>query len=154
VGPGAAGDDPRQGCFAHARRPVQDQVADAVGGDGPAQQAPGAQDPLLTDKVVEAARPHPIGQGGHSGEQGLAMVLKEIAHNARLSPIHLIMNSPPLLGSFYLPTTRRAARCDNSDTTMASRRERMRFCVGPRLVSAANGACGGVAAGGWLSQPW
>ena len=56
-GAGAAGDDPRQGRLARARRAMQDQVADPIGGDRPAQQPAGTQDRLLADEVVEAAGP-------------------------------------------------------------------------------------------------
>ena len=80
VGAGAAGDDPRQGGLAGARRAVQDQVADPVGGDGAPQQPARAQDRLLTHEVIEAAGPHPIRQGRDLAQGFLAAVAEQVAH--------------------------------------------------------------------------
>jgi hypothetical protein len=57
------GHDARQGRLADSGRPVQDQIADAIGGDGPAQQSTVRQDSALPLEFLKGARSHPIGQG-------------------------------------------------------------------------------------------
>ena len=80
VGAGGGGDDPRQGGFAHPRRPIHDQVAHPIGADGPAQQSPGAEDLLLPGKVIEAAGAQAIRQGRQALAQLFAVVAEQIAH--------------------------------------------------------------------------
>ena len=57
------GHDARQGRLADSGWPVQDQIADAIGGDGPAQQSTVRQDSALPLEFLKGARSHPIGQG-------------------------------------------------------------------------------------------
>jgi hypothetical protein len=84
VGAGAAGDDARQRGLADTRWAVQDQIADPIGGNRPAQQSPGTQDPFLAHKVIEPAWAQPIGQGGQTLQQRLAMLLEQISHGSML----------------------------------------------------------------------
>jgi hypothetical protein len=43
---------------------VQDQIADAIGLDGAAQEPSVGQDPALALKFLQRARTHSVGQGG------------------------------------------------------------------------------------------
>jgi hypothetical protein len=52
VGAGVAGDDAGQGGFARARGAMQDQVANPIGSDGPAQQTAGPEDCLLPNEDI------------------------------------------------------------------------------------------------------
>ena len=62
VAAGGVGDDARQRRLARARRPVEDDRAELVGLDRPAQQPSRPDDVLLADELVQRARPHPRGQ--------------------------------------------------------------------------------------------
>ena len=66
VGACVIGDDSRQGGFADAGRPMQDQVADAIGLDCPSQQASIRQDPALALKLLQGLRAHAVGQRSQS----------------------------------------------------------------------------------------
>ena len=59
---GGIGNDARQGCFAGSGRTMQDQTAEPISGNGSAQQAAWAQDRLLANELIEAARPQPLGE--------------------------------------------------------------------------------------------
>ena len=63
VSAGVVGNDPRQGGFADPGRAMQDQVADPIGLDGTAKEPSVGQDPALTFKFLQRARPHAVGQG-------------------------------------------------------------------------------------------
>jgi len=43
---------------------MENQAAQPVGGNGPAQQAAGAEDVFLADEIIEALGPKPFRQGG------------------------------------------------------------------------------------------
>ncbi len=49
-----------------------------VGLDHPAQDAVRSHEMLLTDEVVEAAGPHPVGERGRPGEPLLRLLLEEV----------------------------------------------------------------------------
>jgi hypothetical protein len=70
--PGRLGHDSRQGRLPAPGRPVEDRRPDPVLGDGERERRPGSDDLLLSDEVVEAARPKPGGQGGHVVEAARA----------------------------------------------------------------------------------
>ena len=56
------GDDVGQGRLAGAGRAVEDQRAEPVGREQPAEQLAGAEEVLLADELVERPRPHARGQ--------------------------------------------------------------------------------------------
>ena len=43
---------------------MENQAAQPVGGNGPAQQAAGAEDVFLANEIIEALGPKPFRQGG------------------------------------------------------------------------------------------
>tara|TARA_E500000178_G_scaffold163510_1_gene162916 strand:- start:166 stop:423 length:258 start_codon:yes stop_codon:yes gene_type:complete len=55
VGAGVIGNDPGKGGFAHAGRPMKDQVADAISLDGTPKQATFRQDPALAFEFIEGS---------------------------------------------------------------------------------------------------
>ena len=59
----AEADDVGEGRLARARRAPQDQRAEVVRLDGPAQRLAGAEHLVLAEDLLERARPDPIGQG-------------------------------------------------------------------------------------------
>ena len=79
VGAGAGGDDPGQGRLPHPGRPMQDQVADPIGGDGAAQQPARPEDLLLPLELIERARPQSIRQRCQPAAQLIAVVAEQIA---------------------------------------------------------------------------
>ena len=83
VGAGCGGNDAGQGGFAHPGRPMQDQVADPIGLDRPAQQPARPQDRLLALELLQGAGPHPVGQGRQLGQLGLAVMAEQVGHGAR-----------------------------------------------------------------------
>ena len=86
VGAGGGGNDAGQGGFAHPGRPMQDQVADPIGLDRPAQQPARPQDRLLALELLQAAGPHAVGQGSQLGQLGLAVMAEQVGHGARGRP--------------------------------------------------------------------
>ncbi len=56
------GDDASEGGLARARRAVEDDRAELVGLDGPAQKPPRPDNVLLADEFIERARAHPRGE--------------------------------------------------------------------------------------------
>jgi hypothetical protein len=76
--PRGIGDDARQCGLAGAGGAVEDDRGELIGLDGAAQQPPRPYDVLLTDELVQRARPHPRGQGRLLLGQLLATGLKQI----------------------------------------------------------------------------
>src|SRR5690606_41292803 len=44
--------------LSRSRWPVEDHGTQLVGLDGPSQEPPGTEDPVLADELIEGARPH------------------------------------------------------------------------------------------------
>ncbi len=84
VGLGAVGDHPGQGGLARARRTIEDQAAQLVRLDGPAQQAAWADDVILAHELVQGARAHTVRQGGVGGDAFLAGVVEEIHRELKI----------------------------------------------------------------------
>ena len=78
MGPGGAGDDPGQGRLADPWWAMEEEVADAIGGDGAAEQSPGSENRLLAGDIIEAAGSEPIGEGGQPSPLLFAMVTEEV----------------------------------------------------------------------------
>ena len=62
VAAGGVGDDPRQGGFARAWRAMQDQAAEPISSDGSPQQAAWAEDGVLANELIKAARPQSLSE--------------------------------------------------------------------------------------------
>jgi hypothetical protein len=80
MGSRARGDDPSQGGFTHTRWPVEDQIANAISRNRSPQESSGPKDLFLTLEIVDAAGPHPIGEGRQALAQLLAAMAEQIAH--------------------------------------------------------------------------
>ena len=62
VAAGGVGDDPSQGGFPRAWRAMQDQAAEAISSNGSAQQAAWAEDGVLANELIKAARPQALSE--------------------------------------------------------------------------------------------
>lgn len=78
AGSGVGGNDPRQGCFANPWRSVEDQIADAISGDGASQQTPLGENAALAFKVLEAFRPHAVRKGSETAPELFALIVEKI----------------------------------------------------------------------------
>ena len=76
------GHDARQGRLADSGWPVQDQIADAIGGDGPAQQSTVRQDAALSLEFLEISGAHAIGQRRHPATLLFAMKREKVLAQA------------------------------------------------------------------------
>src|SRR5207249_1046895 len=77
---GVAGDDVGEGGFAGAGRAVEDQRAEAVGQQHPAEQLAGAEEVFLADELIEGAGPHPGGERTGTVAVLLPQVVEQV-HN-------------------------------------------------------------------------
>jgi len=79
------GDDSRQGGFANPRGAMQQQIADAIGGNGTAKETSLRQDRALSDEFIQGAWSHPIGQRSLALAQLIAVMGEQICCHAGIS---------------------------------------------------------------------
>ena len=84
---GGLRDDPGERGLADARRAVEDQRAQPVVLDRPAQGRAGAEHVLLADELVERARPKPLRERRVGGGTLARRVGEEVAHAAKYAPL-------------------------------------------------------------------
>ncbi len=80
---GGIGDDGGQGGLPGAGRAEKDHRLDAIRLNQAAEQAPGSQQVLLPDDVVEVSRAHPRGEGGLRARTRLWRLLEDFVGHAR-----------------------------------------------------------------------